>query len=143
MRCSIEFSANQIDHRHRLGLVLAPGAGDALLEFGRIPRQVHVDHRRGDLQVEADTAGIGGKKQLAGGIVLEPPDFQPAAVLRYRAGMPGEFEAHLDRQFAHQLEHPFPLGEDDHLAPGLGQQLGEDVFQLVELGRTRQAGSRI
>ena len=45
--------ADEIDHRDRARLVLAPGARDALLELGRVPRQVDVHHRARDLQVEA------------------------------------------------------------------------------------------
>ena len=55
-------------------LVLAPGAGDALLEAGRVPRQVEVDHHVGRLEVEPHAAGVGGEEEPAVGVLLEAPD---------------------------------------------------------------------
>ena len=47
--------------------------------------------------------------------------------------MPGEPEVHPLAQLAHQFEHPFPLGKDDHLRVVLAA-LVEQLFQLTELG---------
>ena len=126
--------ADEVDHRDRAGLMLAPGARDTLLELGRVPRQVDIDDRARDLEVEADAARIGRKKETAGGIPLEAVDLGAAALLRHRARMPCRLDAHFARKLAHQLEHALPLGEYDDLALRLLEQVGEDFFQLLELG---------
>ena len=58
--------ADEVDHLHAARLAHAVHAADALLQHGRVPRQVHVDHhRRGMLQVQAHAAGVGGQEQPA------------------------------------------------------------------------------
>ncbi len=42
---------HEVDHGHGPRLVFAPGAGDALLQFGRVPWQIAVDHDACVLQV--------------------------------------------------------------------------------------------
>ena len=44
-------AGDQVDHRHRAGLMFAPGAGNPLFEFRRVPRQVAVDDDAGILQI--------------------------------------------------------------------------------------------
>ena len=56
---------DEVDDGDGALLVLAPGAGDALFEFGGIPRQVAVDDDAGVLEVEADAAGIGAEEKAA------------------------------------------------------------------------------
>ena len=48
--------------------------------------------------------------------------------------MPGEFQTGSERVTAHQREHPHPFGEDDDLASGIVQQVGQQAFELVHLG---------
>ena len=56
---------DEIDDGDRAGLVLAPGAGDALFELGRIPGQVAIDDDAGVLQVQAGAPRIGAEKDAA------------------------------------------------------------------------------
>ena len=58
--------ADEIDDGHRAGLVLAPGARDALLELRRIPRQIDIHDRARRLEVEPDAAAVGREEQPAG-----------------------------------------------------------------------------
>src|SRR5262249_45645665 len=46
---------DQVDDRDGAKLVLAPCATNALFKAGRIPRQIEVDHRVCNLQVQSDT----------------------------------------------------------------------------------------
>ena len=55
-------------------------------------------------------------------------------MLRHGAGVPRATEAQAGAEFAHQLQHPFPLGEDDDLHLGGVADLLEDFLQLAELG---------
>ena len=109
------FSEIEVDDGDGFGLVLAPGAGDALFELGGIPRQVAIDHHAGGLQIQAGRAGVGAEKDAAPRVVLEGVDLGAAALLGHAAGVPGVTDVALVAQVAHQLEHPFPLGEDDDL----------------------------
>ena len=88
---------NQIDDRDGLGLVFAPGAGDALFQLGRIPGQVAIDHHAGVLQIKPGRAGIRAEKHAALRVVLEGVDFRAAALLRHAAGMPGVADVALGR----------------------------------------------
>ena len=54
---------DEVDDRHRARLMLAPGARDALLELGRVPRQVKVDDDARRLKVQPDAAAVGGQEQ--------------------------------------------------------------------------------
>ena len=83
---------DQVDDRDRAGLVLAPGAGDALFELGRVPGQVAVDDDAGVLEVQARRAGIGAEEDAAVRVGLEGVDLGAAALLRDAAGVPGEAE---------------------------------------------------
>ena len=57
-------------------------AADALLEHGRVPRQLDVDaSARGVLQVEAHAARIGREEDAAGGIIVELHDVLGPALL--------------------------------------------------------------
>ena len=76
MRCSIVASADQVDDVTGRGLVLAPGAGDALLELGRIPRQIEIHDHAGGLEVQAEAAGVRGEEQAAVRIALEAADLR-------------------------------------------------------------------
>ena len=125
--------ADEIDDRHAARLVLAPGACDALLELGRVPRQVDVHDRARHLQIEADAAAVGRQEQPAGGVLLEAHDLGAPALLRHRARVPRRLDAHLARQLAHHLQHALPLGEHDHLAVRLLEQVAEHALQLLEL----------
>ena len=74
--------ADEIDYRDRARLVFAPGAGNALFEFGWIPRQIAVDDHAGVLEVEAGAAAIGAEKDAAIRIGLESVDLGAATALR-------------------------------------------------------------
>ena len=134
---------HQIDNTDGTRLVLAPGAGDALLQPGRVPGEVEVDHHVGRLEVEAHAAGVGGEKEAAGGILLEAADLVAAARKGHGAGVPGEAGPHLLELLAHQLEHPLPFGEDQDLGARLGEQLFQDLPSSASLGQTRQSESRM
>ena len=115
-------------------LVLAPGAGDALLQAGRVPREIEVDHHVGRLEVEPHASGVGGEEEPAGGILLEAADLVAAPRQRHGAGVPGEADPHLLDLLAHQVEHPLPFGEDQDLGIRLGEQLFQDLRELGQLG---------
>jgi hypothetical protein len=58
---------------------------DALFENRRIPRQVHIDQRRGVLQIEPSATGIGRQEDAAVGIVAEALDQRGSLSRRYAA----------------------------------------------------------
>ena len=62
---------NEMNDGDRPGLVLAPGAGDALFEPGRVPGEVAVDDDAGVLQVKPGAAGIGAQEDAAARVVFE------------------------------------------------------------------------
>src|ERR671919_1242557 len=64
-------SGDQVDHRDRASLVLAPRACDPLLQTGRVPWQIAVDDHAGALEVQTGAAGIRAEKNAAFRIVLE------------------------------------------------------------------------
>ena len=70
--------AHQVDDGDMPCLVLAPGAGDALLKPRRIPRQIEIDDDVGSLQVEAGGAGIAGQQQATVGVLFEAIQFTTA-----------------------------------------------------------------
>ena len=124
---------DEVEDRDGAGLVFAPGAGDALLEFGRVPREVAVDNDAGVLEVEADAAGIGAEEKAAGRVVAEGVDLGAAFGLRHRAGVPSVADAMRDGVGADQSEHFFPLGEDDNLNVGIGEGLVQEPGDFGEL----------
>ena len=65
MPCSMVFSATRLMTVTGRGLVLAPGAGDALFESGGVPGQVAVDDDAGVLEVEPDAARVGAEEEAA------------------------------------------------------------------------------
>src|SRR5439155_10345079 len=123
---------NEVDDGDRSSLVLAPGARDALLEFGRVPWQVAIDHHAGGLQVQPGAAAVRAEKNPAVRVVLEGIDLAATASLRDAAGVPGETEIEPLAEFAHQLEHSFPFGEDEDLGPVLAA-LFQDFLKLAQL----------
>src|SRR5207244_10846428 len=107
--------ADEVDDVDAARLVLAPGPRDALLEPRRVPGQVEIDDDTRGLEVQAETARMGGEKQPAARVALEPAELLAPLRLRHRAGVPREAEIHLARQLTHALEHAPPLREDDCL----------------------------
>ena len=126
--------AHQVDDGDRAGLMLAPGAGNALLQTGRVPGQVHVDDGIGHLKVEPHAAGFRRQEQPAFGVCAESADLGPALRLRHAAGVPGELDAGAGRVLAHQLQHPHPFGEDDDLALRIVEKVGQQPLDLLHLG---------
>ena len=124
----------EIDHCHGLQLPLAPDAGNALLEPCRVPGQIEIDDAARHLKIEAGGAGVRRQEQPARRILPEAGNLGAAAQLRHVAGVPGAIEAHLRRQFPHQLQHPHPFGKHDNLALAVFEQLFQHAFQLFELG---------
>ena len=100
---------DEVDDRDGLGLILAPGAGDALFKLGRIPRQVAVDDHAGGLEVQPGRAGVGAEKDAAFWVILEGVDLGAAALLRDAAGVPGVTDVVLVAMVTHELKHPFPF----------------------------------
>ena len=119
---------------HGAGLMLAPGTRDALLQPGRVPRQVEVDHHACHLKVEAEAAGVAGEEQPAERILLETANLHPAPLLGHGAVVPNDIKIHLPRQLTYQLQHADPFRKDDDFAVRLGDQIREHAFQLLQLG---------
>ena len=110
---------------HGAGLVLPPSAGDALFQARGIPRQIEIDHRVRDLQVEAHPAGFRGEEQAAVRILTETADLVAAALLRHLARVPRELDVLFHGVVAHEIEHSDPFGEHDDLAARLRQEVRE------------------
>jgi len=66
MRCSIVFSETRL-MTVTGGLVLAPGAANALLQLGGFQGQIAVDEDAGVLEVQARGARIGAQKTRQSG----------------------------------------------------------------------------
>ncbi len=131
---------HQVEDADGARLVLAPGTGDALLQAGRVPGEVEVDHHVGRLEVEPHASGVGGEEEAAGGVLLEAADLVAPPRQRHGAGVPGEAGPHLLDRLAHQVEHPLPFGEDQDLGARLGEQPLQDLPQLGELGADPAVG---
>ncbi|HVU35346.1 MAG TPA: hypothetical protein VHE61_18055 [Opitutaceae bacterium] len=125
---------DEIQHRDGVLLVLSPGARDALLEFGGIPRQVAVDHDAGVLEIEAHAAGVGAEEDAAIRIVLEKPDLGAPFLLRNRSRVPRKADTMLAAKVPDELEHPLPFGKHDHLHIGCREHLVEDAVEFLEFG---------
>src|ERR1044071_9484020 len=104
----------------------------AWLELCRVPGQVAVDDDAGALKVQSGAAAVGAEEDTAAGVGLEGVDFGPAPSLRDAAGVPGEPDVQPPAAPADELEHAFPLGEDDDLGPVPAAFL-EDLIQFTEL----------
>src|SRR5205823_3952145 len=125
--------ADQVDDVDAARLVLAPCPCDTLLEPRRVPGQVEIDHDTRGLEVQAETARIGGEKQPAARVALEPADLLAPLRLRHRTGVPREAQVHLARQRTRQLEHALPFREDDRLPSAADVEVLENRLQLVDL----------
>ncbi len=68
---------DKMDGGHGAGLVLAPGAGDARFELGRIRGQIAVHHHAGILQVQARGAGVGAEQHAT--IRISPRTCHPVS----------------------------------------------------------------
>ncbi len=74
---------DEIDDGDGAGLMFAPGAGDALFELGRIPRQIAIHDHAGVLEVQPGRAGIGAEKHAAVRVALEGVDLRAPPLLRH------------------------------------------------------------
>ena len=124
---------DEVDDGDGAELAFAPRAGDALLELGGIPRQVTIDDDAGVLEIESHAARIGAEEEAAGGVVAEGKNLGAAALLRNRAGVPGEVDAEFFREVADELEHAGPLGEDDDFDIRVREEFVEDAGEFLEL----------
>ncbi len=122
---------DEVDDSDGAGLVLAPCTGDALFKLGWVPREIAVHDDAGDLEVEADAAGIGAEEEAAIGIVMENADLAAAVLLRDGAGVPGKADVGFLCPFADFPQHAFPLGEDDDFHIGIGESIFEDACELL------------
>ena len=124
---------DEVDDGNRAELAFAPSAGDALLEFGGIPREIAIDDDAGALEVQPDAAGIGAKEEAAGGVVSESEDLGAAPLLGNRPGVPRKLDAEFFREVADELQHAGPLGEDDDFNIRVREELVEDAGEFVTL----------
>jgi len=69
---------------------------DALVEFGRVPGQLEIDHAVGGLQVQSGTAGVRGQKHQTIRIVAELVDQGLSFRHRYFAGKLHEIDPEFD-----------------------------------------------
>ena len=132
--------ADEVVDVDRQLLAQAVDAADPLLEHGRVPGELEVDHAVGGaLQVEPDAAGIAGEEHAKVGVVVELDDVLGPPPLSLGSGEEARAEALLGQQVAHrpvgQGEHPPPLAEDDDLAALLEHDLPDELAQLEQLGR--------
>ena len=110
-------------------------AAHALLQPGRIPRDVVVRHQGAELQIDALSRGVGGDEVARAAGAAEALDLpfalrpvHPAMYLRHAAGMAEAF------QTADQVVHGVAvLGEDEPLFVGVARVF-EHFAQLLELG---------
>jgi hypothetical protein len=115
-------------------------AGDPLLQYGRIPGQIDIDHGIRCLEVEPRRACVRREEHPACRIALELVDQLLALLLRNGSVEPHvvEFEP-FDLSFD-QREHRRPFGEEHDLARFLGGEFLEQLFQPLELaGVARRA----
>lgn len=107
---------------------------DPLLEDGRVPGQVHVDHDgRCMLQVQAHPARIGCEEDPTGRVAVEVLDERAALRTGY-AAMEQHVTPSLTVQAANdELMGTKPLAEDDDLDRGLLEQLLQESRELVAL----------
>lgn len=124
---------DEIDDRDRPRLMFAPGSGDALLELRGIPRQVAIDDDIGVLKIQAGRARVGAQKNAAFGVILEGINFRAATLLRHGTGVPGKTDSELVAEVAHEFEHAFPFGKNDHFYAVVVAAFLEDFFQFCEL----------
>src|ERR1039457_5933260 len=120
---------------NRMGLSETVHPANALLQARRVPWRLKIDHRRGRLKVQSNTAGIGGEKYFALGIA---PEFlhKSAPISRGHAAVQrDESDPQLLELFAGQVGHAFVLAEDHHLAAFFDHQLADDLAKLGELRR--------
>jgi len=118
---------------HRIGLAVAVNAADPLVQDGRVPGHFQIDDRIGELQIQADTAGVGGKEDLAVRIIPETLD-EPATL----GGGNAAVETHeADTQplgpFDGHAAELHPLAKDDHLADLAQTQIVDQLLELVQL----------
>ena len=92
------------------------------------------------MKIEASRSGVRREEHPTGWVVTETRDVGAALELGYIARMPGAIDAHLAYEFAHQLEHSHPFGENDDFACGLFQQLAQHAFELFQLGADTARG---
>ena len=116
-------------------LSLAPSAGDALLEFCGIPRQIDVDDETGVLEVEACAAGLGGEENPAVRVFFEGFDFLAPLDLSDAAGVPGKANFGFFQMLADEGEHADPFGKYDDLGIWIGEGGIENFYQFVEFWR--------
>ena len=79
--------ADEVVDVDRLLLAEPVDPADPLLEDGRVPGQLEVDHAvRGVLEVQADAAGIAGEEHAEAGVVVELDDVLGPPLLALGAG---------------------------------------------------------
>ena len=74
---------DEVDHRDRAHLLLAPGAGDALFELGRIPRQVEIDDQLAICRFSPVAPASVVRNSPAGRVLPEARDLAAPALLRH------------------------------------------------------------
>ena len=104
---------NKVDYLHRPFLSQAMYPANALFQHRGVPGQVHVDHDRGELQVQTHAACIGCQEKPAFGIVTETVDQVLALGTRDAAVEEDEFPAALTQRRQQHLVHAQPLAEND------------------------------
>ncbi len=111
------------------------GAGDALFQHRRVPRQVDVDHGIRGLKVQAGGAGVGGEEHRAIGAFLESVHQRLPLCLRHLAVEADKACLVFFEDWLHQIKHGRPFREHDELAVFLGEEAFEKGFQLIQFCR--------
>ena len=122
-----------VDDLHRVFLPHAVHTRDTLFKHRRIPWQIHVDQRRGVLQVESGAAGVGRQEHAATRVVAKTLD-QCRALLRRHATVKADITdaARLEPADDDGVRAR-PLAENHRFRVWLNEQPLEQLRQFIRL----------
>ena len=119
------------------------GPCDALFEDGRVPGQIHVDHGVGRLQVQPGGTSIGGNKEQAIRVPLEPVDQRLAIFLGKAAIQAHKRKGTRLQERFDEIQHGGPLGKQNDFEAFLGLQPIQQMTQFHQFTGTTRRSRRI
>ncbi len=108
-------------------------SGYSLLQYRRIPRQIHIDHCIGRLQIQPRAAGIRRQKDPTLWIVLKLVDNVLPPRLRNLPLQPHKLNLTLLQQRLNQIQHPRPLRKHHRLVIAVHKQRFKQFIQSRQL----------